>query len=115
MHDVNVRNSGEIIQLGRRGENLARRILFDLTNWQALYGDGTVELIYQRPGEDTVYPVAITRINWKGVVKRAAVLLPCGRNCPTLTASASSRRLSPPAPPFPRGRRAGGMGFCMSP
>lgn len=65
MQDVNVRNSGEIIQLGRRGENLARRILFDLTNWQALYGDGTVELIYQRPGEDTVYPVAITREdNW---------------------------------------------------
>lgn len=61
MQEVKVKHSDDIIQLGRQGENLARRILFDLTNWQALYGEGVVELIYQRPGEYSVYPVAITK------------------------------------------------------
>lgn len=61
MQEVKVKHSGEIIQLGRQGENLARRAVFDLTNWQALYGEGVAELICQRPGEDSVYPVAITQ------------------------------------------------------
>ena len=61
MQEVRVKHSGEIIQLGRQGENLARRVLFDLTDWQALYGEGLAEMICQRPGEDTVYPVAITQ------------------------------------------------------
>ena len=61
MQEVRVKHSGEIIQLGKQGENLARRVLFDLTDWQALYGEGLAEMICQRPGEDTVYPVAITQ------------------------------------------------------
>ena len=61
MQEVKVKHSDDIIQLGRQGENLARRILFDLTNWQALYGEGVAELICQRPGEYSVYPVAITK------------------------------------------------------
>lgn len=61
MREIKVKRYGEIIQLGKQGETLARRVLFDLTNWQALYGEGVAELICQRPGETTLYPVAITQ------------------------------------------------------
>lgn len=61
MQEIKASDSGGIILLGKQGENLARSVLFDLTRWIALYGDGVVELIYQRPGEDTVYPVSITQ------------------------------------------------------
>lgn len=49
------------ISLGRQGEHLARGIVFDLSGWIADYGDGTAELIYQRPGDARPYPVAAAR------------------------------------------------------
>lgn len=53
---------GDQIKLGRKGEYNARRIALDLSAWQTRYGDnGTVQLIYQRPGEATPYPVTLTR------------------------------------------------------
>lgn len=65
MQEIKVSNSGGIILLGKQGENLARRIRFDLTRWIALYGEGVVELLHKRHGEETVYPVAVTREdNW---------------------------------------------------
>lgn len=53
-------NPSEPILLGREGENLARQIIFDLTRWQKLYGPGVAQLIAQRVGETTPYPVALT-------------------------------------------------------
>ena len=47
------------LALGRQGENLARQVVFDLSDWTAEYGDGTAELIVQRPGEDAPYPAVI--------------------------------------------------------
>ena len=47
--------------LGRKGENLASRIVFDLTDLITTYGDGVAELIYQRPGDAQPYPVAAYR------------------------------------------------------
>ena len=41
------------LTLGRQGENLARKVVFDLSDWSAEYGAGTAELIVQRPGENT--------------------------------------------------------------
>lgn len=65
MQDVKVSNSGGIILLGKQGENLARRIRFDLTRWIALYGEGVAELLHKRHGEETIYPVPVTREdNW---------------------------------------------------
>ena len=54
-------NTLSTIPLGRQGENLARQILFDVSGWESEYGPGSVELIAQRPGDETPYPVATTR------------------------------------------------------
>lgn len=51
---------GDPISLGREGENLARRIVFDLTRWIKLYGPGVAQLVAMRTGETTPYPVALT-------------------------------------------------------
>lgn len=51
---------GIVLQLGRQGENNARQIVFDITDWKAEFGtDGTVALLAQRPGETEPYPVDI--------------------------------------------------------
>lgn len=49
------------LDIGRQGENLARQIIFDLSDWMAEYGPGVAELIYQRPGDAAPYPVAAVR------------------------------------------------------
>ena len=49
------------LTLGRQGENLARQVVFDLSAWEAEYGPGTAELIHQRPGDASPYPVAAVR------------------------------------------------------
>ena len=54
-------NDISILSLGRQGENLARQVVFDLSAWVEEYGPGVVELIAQRPGDDTPYPVAVRR------------------------------------------------------
>ena len=54
-------NTLSTIPLGRQGENLARQILFDVSGWESEYGAGSVELIAQRPGDETPYPVVTTR------------------------------------------------------
>ena len=54
-------NNFSILVLGRRGENLARQVTFDVQEWESLYGSGSVELIYQRPGDELPYPIAIER------------------------------------------------------
>ena len=49
-----------VLQLGRQGENNARQIVFDITDWKAEFGaDGTVALLAQRPRETEPYPVDI--------------------------------------------------------
>lgn len=50
---------GTPIPIGRRGENLARAILFDISHWVGKYGEGTVSLLHQRPGDSSPYPCAI--------------------------------------------------------
>lgn len=52
--------SGRTITLGREGENLARQVVFDISEWRASYGDGTVSLIAQRHGDAEPYPCNIT-------------------------------------------------------
>ena len=50
---------GDRVNLGHEGENLARTIRFDISQWKAMYGDGVVALIHQREGDDNPYPCAI--------------------------------------------------------
>lgn len=54
-------NNCTTLLLGRQGENLARRVAFDVQDLADLYGPGTVELIYQRPGDEQPYPIAVER------------------------------------------------------
>ncbi len=48
------------IAIGRRGENEARRVSFDLAAWRRHYGEGTVQLLHQRAGDESPYPCALT-------------------------------------------------------
>lgn len=51
----------EEIKLGRRGENQARKVIFDvLKKWREGYGDGVASLIVQRNGDAEPYPVTVT-------------------------------------------------------
>lgn len=51
----------EEIKLGRRGENQARKVVFDvLEKWREGYGEGVASLIVQRNGDAQPYPVAVT-------------------------------------------------------
>ena len=43
------------LPLGRRAEHMAARVLFDISEWEAIYGKGRPELLYQRPDMDPPY------------------------------------------------------------
>ena len=51
--------TGSILPLGKQGENLAKQIQFDLSRWISNFGPGTVQLLHQRSGDETPYPVAV--------------------------------------------------------
>lgn len=45
------------IPLGHRGENEAREVVFDLTDYISTYGPGTARLLHQRDGDPAPYIV----------------------------------------------------------
>jgi hypothetical protein len=47
------------LDLGRQGENLARTVVFRVSDWQEAYGPGIATLLAQRPGEETPYPCVV--------------------------------------------------------
>lgn len=49
--------SGEVVNLGRVGENQARRVIFDVTDWITEYPSATISLLNQPPGATDAYPV----------------------------------------------------------
>ena len=51
--------TGSILPLGKQGENLARKIQFDISRWIGSFGPGTVQLLHQRSGDEAPYPVAV--------------------------------------------------------
>lgn len=53
--------TGSILPLGKQGENLARKIQFDISRWISTFGPGTVQLLHQRSGDEAPYPVAVER------------------------------------------------------
>lgn len=59
MREILAREAQEF-DLGKRGENLARWVVFDVSAWQKEYGDGVVQLIHQRNGDKAPYPCAVT-------------------------------------------------------
>ena len=53
--------TGSILPLGKQGENMARKIQFDISRWIGTFGPGTVQLLHQRSGDDAPYPVAVEK------------------------------------------------------
>lgn len=58
---------GQALKLGRRGENEARQIVFDLTTWTELYGAGVAQLIHQRAGDATPYPAILLQTDTEAI------------------------------------------------
>lgn len=58
---------GIMIVLGKEGEHQARSVEFDLSEWRAAYGPGTVQLLVRRSGEELPYPVEITQEETRAV------------------------------------------------
>lgn len=52
---------GVHLALGRKGENVARQVVFDLRAWRAAYGDGAVGLCAKRAGDAEPYPCGVTQ------------------------------------------------------
>lgn len=77
--EVNVQNSSIPIPLGRRGENMARTIVFDLSGFVTDYGAGNAILLHQRHGSREVYCVdaeadeAQRQLRWKPTCTDTAV------------------------------------------
>lgn len=52
---------GVHLALGRKGENVARQVVFDLRAWRSAYGDGAVSLCARRAGDAEPYPCGVTQ------------------------------------------------------
>ena len=52
---------GVHLALGRKGETLARQVVFDLRSWRAAHGDGAVSLCAKRAGDAEPYPCGVTQ------------------------------------------------------
>lgn len=59
---------GKEILLGKRGENNHLRVVFDISNWRKVYGEGEVALLHQRSGDKAPYPCSVEqtgdRVSW---------------------------------------------------
>ena len=49
-----------LIDLGRRGENSARCVVFDISDWIKTYGHGVAQLAAEPPSSSAPYPCAVT-------------------------------------------------------
>lgn len=58
-------NNKKIIDFGIKGENLAKTITIDFSDWKETYGNGELRVFIQRNGEDVAYPAEITIQNSK--------------------------------------------------
>lgn len=54
-----IAKEGQDLDLGKRGENLARRVTFDIGGWIKTFGEGEVHLLHQRNGDKTPYPCVV--------------------------------------------------------
>ena len=58
------------ISIGKQGENLARKVYFDEPElWKETFGEGVCELLHQRSGDSSPYPIKLEaengRLCWK--------------------------------------------------
>lgn len=57
---VSLKDSRPLVKIGWTGENQARGIVWDISTWQTMYGEGTCTLLNQRETDDAPYPCSIT-------------------------------------------------------
>ena len=57
---VSLKDSRPLVKIGWTGENDARGIVWDISAWQTIYGEGTCTLLNQRETDDAPYPCSIT-------------------------------------------------------
>ena len=53
-------NPFSLIDLGRRGEHLARCVVFDISDWVKTYGKGVAQLAAELPSSSVPYPCTVT-------------------------------------------------------
>ena len=58
MREISARTSHDI-ELGKRGENLAACVVFDISDWKKTHGEGVVHLLHHRNGDRVPYPCAV--------------------------------------------------------
>lgn len=67
MREIYAKEGQELV-LGKRGENKAACVVFDISEWRSLHGYGNVTLVCQRNGDKTPYPcpveVSMTGARW---------------------------------------------------
>ena len=72
MEDQNERSTiaqpGQIVFLGHQGENLARQVIFDLSDLRERYPEGRFALAAQRKGDALPYPAARTNLDGDALV-----------------------------------------------
>lgn len=59
---------GQIVFLGHQGENLARRVIFDLSDLRERYPEGRFALAAQRKGDALPYPAARTNLDGSALI-----------------------------------------------
>ena len=64
MREILAREEQEL-NIGKRGENLATCVVFDVSAWEKTYGSGVVQLIHRRNGDKAPYPCDIEADNGK--------------------------------------------------
>lgn len=50
---------GQELAIGKRGENLAVCVVFDVSAWEKTYGEGRAFLVHQRNGDRVPYPCVV--------------------------------------------------------
>lgn len=82
MIDIYAQNKQSLI-LGYQGEHRARRVIFDLSHWAEVFGEGAALLLARREGDDRPYPCAVTQegplVIWE--VTAADVFIPGRGQC----------------------------------
>lgn len=58
--DYVIAPDAKTLWLGRQGENLARTLVFNLSDWIEAFGQGTAAIIVRRSGGDGLYPATVT-------------------------------------------------------
>ena len=57
---VSLKDSRPLVKIGWTGENDARGIVWDISAWQTIYGEGTCTLLNQREQDTAPYPCPVT-------------------------------------------------------